>query len=393
MYQSNSNVTAKRSQAPKVNAVTLVLALHIVKSGAKDFDEYRDEVAEVHPFADYVKDMVHLGQCIDWLSRGVVQLNQITFDEPAVEADYAHQKSDGSIEVIRCGLPFWVTKENIDKIDSAPGSFVWIWQSHDEGGKCWYFNEFYKTDVHLNQSYYMMEEDYGIHEYIQPYKSTETCLLRLLGGDHYPLFKDVKIQSIVSLHAAATLGDFSEVPHDMFHSASEWSSQFEYGETPIHYAARAGHFDKIPPSVIKAEDLLRFGTVSHELGLKHQDLFEFSWDEDHTYDEVNDPNQDHPILVSKKIRHVFACPILLAVAYNQKNWALELIQRIQPKQWQWVNKWAHRTLAEVAEKAGLTEHLHDLLKEIELLPPLAEEDDLPEGVIYLDPIPSEDEAA
>ena len=32
-------------------------------------------------------------------------------------------------------------------------------------------------------------------------------------------------------------------------------------------------------------------------------------------------------------------------------------------------------------------------KEIELLPPLAEEDDLPEGVIYLDPIPSEDEAA
>lgn len=384
MNQINSNNTVQTSQAPKVDAATLVLALHIVKSGAKDLDEYRVVVKEVHRFDKWVKDMVHLDQCIDWLSRGVVQINQITFDEPAIEADYANQRSDGSLEIIRCGLPFWVTQENIDKIDSAPGSFVWVWQSHDEGDKYWYFNEFYKTNVDLNESYYMVA-DYGTYEYIQPYESTETCLLRLLGGDHYPLFKDVKIQSIVSLHAAATLGDFSAVPHDMFHSAFEWSSQREYGETPIHYAARAGHFDKIPPSVITAEDLLRFGTVSHELGLKHQDQVELSWFEDYTYD----PNQDHPILVSKKLRHVFACPISLAVIYDQKDSVLDAIRRIQPTEWQLVNKCAHQTLAEVAEKTGLTADLQDLLKEIELLPPLVDEA-YPMEHLILEPIPNED---
>jgi hypothetical protein len=388
MNKSNSNDTAPLSQAPKVDAVTLVLALHIVKSGAKDLDEYRDVVKEVHPFDKWVKDMVHLDQCIDWLSRGVVQINQITFDEPAVEADYANQRGDGSIETIRCGLPFWVTKENIDKIDSAPGSFVWVWQSHDEGDKCWYFKEFYKTNIHLNQSCYM-EEDCGIYEYIHSYESTEDCLLRLLGGDHYPLFKDVKIQSIVSLHAAATLGDFSEVPHDMFNSAFEWSSQREYGETPIHFAARAGYFDKIPPSVITAEDLLRFGTVSHDLGIKHQDLVELSWFEDYTYDPEKDPNLEHPILVSKKLRHVFACPISLAVIYDQKDKVLDAIRRIQPTEWQLVNKYAHQTLAEVAEKTGLTADLQDLLKEIDLLPPLVDEAD-PMEYLILEPIPSED---
>jgi hypothetical protein len=389
MNQTKSNIKANDVEGTKVHAATLVLALHIVKSGTQNLDEYLDEVKEVHPFVKWVKDMVHLDQCIDWLSRGVVQINQITFDEPSVETDYANQKSDGSLEVTHCGLPFWVTKENIDKIDSAPGSFVWVWQSHDQESRYWYFNEFYKTNIELDESCDMVA-DYGTYDYIHPYESTETCLLRLLGGDHYPMFKDVKIQSVVSLHAAATSGDFSEVPQDMLNSAFEWSSQSDYGETPIHYAARAGHLDQIPPSVITAVDWLRFGTVSHELGLKHQDLFEFSWNEDYTYDEVNDPNQDHPILVSKKIRNVFACPILLAAAYNQKDWVLELIQRIQPKQWQWANKWAHWTLAEVAEKAGLTDHLNDLLKEIELLPPLAEEDDLPDGYLYLDPIPSED---
>lgn len=393
MSQSNSNDIAQPSQAPKVDAVTLVLALHIVKSGAKDLDEYRDEVAEVHPFADYVKDMAHLDQCIDWLSRGVVQINQITFDEPAVEADYANQRGDGSLEIIRCGLPFWVTKENIDKIDLAPGSFVWVWQSHDEGDKCWYFNEFYKTDIDLNQSCSMLPEEssdeMGISEYIQPYDSTESCLLRLLGGDHYPLFKDVKIQSIVSLHAAATLGDFSEVPHDMLHSAFEWSSQREYGETPIHFEARAGYFDKIPPSVITAEDLLRFGTVSHELGLKNQDLVELSWFEDYTYDPENDPNQDHPILVSKELRHVFACPISLAVIYGQKDRVLDAIRRIQPTEWQTANKSARLTLAEMAAKTGLVDELQDLLKEIELLPPLVEEA-YPMEHLILEPIPNED---
>lgn len=388
MSETTSTHSLQTSQAPKVHAATLVLALHIVKSGAKDLDEYRDEVAEVHPFADYVKDMVHLDQCIDWLSRGVVQINKITFDEQAVEADYANQKGDGSLEVIRCGLPFFVTKENIDKIDSAPGSFVWVWQSHDEGDKYWYFNEFYKTDVHLNESCYMVE-DYGTYEYIHSYESTEDCLLRLLGGDHYPLFKDVKIQSIVSLHAAATLGDFSEVPNDMFNSAFEWSSQREYGETPIHFAARAGYFDKIPPSVITAEDLLRFGTVSHELGLKHQEFVELSWFEDYTYDPEKDPNLEHPILVSKKLRHVFACPISLAVIYYQKDRVLDAIRRIQPTEWQLVNKCSHQTLAEVAGKTGLTADLQDLLKEIELLPPLVDEA-YPMEYLILEPIPNED---
>jgi|GEM_PF-6099521 len=385
MKKSKPDNNETQREFGNINAGMAVLAMHIVASGTDNLSDYRQATGDsAHPVSsNCVRSEDELNHCIGLIQNGRLKIEQVVFENELVELVVGNRVSGGFETRI---LPFWVTEENIEKINRVSGSYVWtfeVWQ--DSPGKMNLY-EVYKSNVLLENCGLIEDSDeIGMDYFIMVHESIDDFVhIHLLCRWFAAFFKDVKVRSVVSMHAAARLGDFSAVPPEMLSSPQEWSFLCEYEEPPFHYAALAGHFDKIPASVMDAYLLLATGVVDHDFALKHPDLLELEWVTEFDLDASPDPSQEDGIARKTVLQWAYACPIALAVAHGQADLVVKAIQGIAPGDWVKVNHRAHATLADVAKKVGIEDKISNLLEEIARLPPPPSEDerDMPFPMVW-----------
>lgn len=363
-----------------------------------------------------------LDRCIDLVRNGTLEIEQVLFDHEPVTIqiarnNYAPFKS-GTIS-----MPCWITEENIRKIESVGGLFILAMETVDHGDSSNNIDEIYKCNLPL-ETYPLTGSDsfdeMGYYQRIKVFTSidapddySDAFLKYLHCTDHFLMFKEVRVRSIVSLHAAARLGDFSEVPAEAMASYLDWHGQYRDGEiwydeancnSAFHHAALAGHFDQVPASVISAAGLLKIGLVDKEFALSHSEIIELEWIEYHDHDAVDfcakyekaltleeewhknntgiapDFEKEAGVPKRRVLDMAYACPMVLAVIHGQTDKVVEAIQSVPATEWVKANQWAHTSLAGVAEKIGIQSRISPLLAEVDQLtpPPIeAEERDTP----------------
>lgn len=359
-----------------------------------------------------------LEQCIDLVRSGALQIEPVIFDNEAVTIPIARDDCPSFKSGI-IGMPCWITEENVRKIESVGGPFILAMETLDEGSSSNFIDEIYKCNLPL-ETYDLSDSDsfdeMGYYQRVKVFTSidapddySEAFLKYLHCTDHFLMFKEVRVRSIVSLHDAARRGDFAEVPTETMTSYLYWHGQHRDGEiwydkancnSPFHLAAHAGHFDKIPSSIMSAAGLLKIGMVDEEFALRHPEFIELEWVEylDHdapdfrakyemSFTLAEEWHKNHSGIAPdfekaagvpkiRKLHIAYACPIVLAVLHGQTDQVVEAIQSIPASEWVKTNRWAHTPLAGVAKKTGIEHKISHLLAEVDqLTPPPSEQEE------------------
>ena len=359
-----------------------------------------------------------LDQCIDLVRSGTLQIEQVIFEHEPVTIQIARNDCP-SFKSGTVSMPCWITEGNVRKIESVGGPYILAMETKDEGDSSNTIDEIYKCNMPL-ETYGLSDfdefDEIGVYQRIKAFTSvdapddySDAFLNYLHCSDYFLLFAEVRVRSIVSLHAAARLGDFAEVPAEMMTSYLDWHGQYRDGEisydeancnSPFHLSAHSAHFDKIPSSVMSASGLLKIGMVDHELALRHPEVIELEWVEYHDQDAADfdaryekaltlaeewhknntgsapDFEQEAGVPKIRKLHSAYACPIVLAVLHGQKDQVVEAIQTIPASEWVKANRWAHTPLAGVAMRAGIEHKISHLLAEVDqLTPPPSEQEE------------------
>lgn len=370
--------------------------------------------------SDYSQE--DLEQYMNLVRSGALQIEPVIFDNEPVTIPIARDDCPSFKSGI-IGMPCWITEANIRKIESVGGPFILAMETVDHGDSSNTIDEIYKCNVPLEThdlSNFGEFDEIGVHQRIKAFTSVDApdeysnAFLKYLHcTDYFLFFQEVRIRSIVSLHAAARLGDFADVPKENMTSCLDWHGQYSdgaisydeaYCNSPFHLSAHAGHFDLIPSSIMSAEGLLKIGMVDHEIALRHPEFIELEWveclDQDapdfrakyemsfilaeewHKNPTGSAPDFEEAAGVPKirKLHCAYACPIVLAVLHGQKDQVVSAIQTIPASEWVKVNRWAHTPLAGIAQKTGIENEISHLLAEVDQLtppPPEQEERDTP----------------
>lgn len=391
--------------------VAMESAEHTVRAHAKNHWQAAQSVRSAYSQED-------LEQCIDLVRSGALQIEPVIFDDEPVTIQIARDDCP-SFKSGTIGMPCWITEENVLKIESVGGPFILAMETVDHGDSSNYIDEIYKCNLPL-ETYDLTGSDsfdeMGYYQRVKVFTSidapddySEAFLKYLHCTDYFLFFQEVRVRSIVSLHAAARLGNFVDVPTEKMTSCLDWHGQYSdgaiwydeaYCNSPFHLSAHAGHFDQIPTSIMSASGLLKIGMVDHELALRHPEFIELEWveyldhdapdfrakyemsftlaEEWHQNNSGSAPDFEEAAGVPKirKLHSAYACPIVLAVLHGQTDQVVEAIQSIPASEWVKTNRWAHTPLRGVAKKTGIEHKISHLLAEVDqLTPPPSEQEE------------------
>jgi hypothetical protein len=413
MTHSTSEIMNQAAMSSKIRAdlaikaayiVAMESAEHTVHAHAKNQWQAAQSVRSAYSQED-------LEQCIDLVRSGALQIEPVIFDhEPVIMA--IAQSDSPSFKSGTISMPCWITEENLLKIESVGGPFILAMETVDHGSSSNFIAEIYKCNLPLETHDLTNSDSFdemGCYQRVKvftsidsPDDSSEAFLQYLHCTNFFLFFQEVRVRSIVSLHDAARRGDFAKVPTETMTSYLYWHGEYRdgaiwydeaYCNSPFHLAAHAGHFDKIPSSIMSAAGLLKTGMVDKEFALLHSEFIELEWveyldhdapdfrakyemsftlaEEWHKNNSGSAPDFEEQAGVPKirKLHCAYACPIVLALLHGQTDQVVEAIQSIPASEWVKTNQWAHTPLAGIAKKTGIEHRISNLLAEVDQLTP------------------------